>query len=186
MYVVYNWLIGGSPDNRVNLYAMKTTNGTDWTNLQGDALTLPLVQDSNQTKVFASAGYVYLKDLKIVNNWLKVLFTESNSADPTKGSRTLKEWSEFKGLNKSYKVEDTSHNYNGAAYIGKHIVTTNSDRNMIGGDIVLRDEEGEIYRDNTENCAYIRKVINSNKKAVASCDNFHLNNTASHYILTLD
>jgi len=145
MYVVYNWLIDGHPDNRVNLYVMKTTNGTDWTNLQGEALTLPLVQDSNQTKIFTSAGYTYLKDLKVVNNWLKVLFTESDSADPTKGTRTLKEWSEFKGLNKSYKVEDTGHNYNGAAYIGKHIVTTNSDRNMIGGDIALRDEEGEVF-----------------------------------------
>ena len=181
MYVVYNWLIDGHPDNRVKLYAIKTTDGISWTNLDGKPLILPLPENSQDAIIFAGQGYTYLKDLKF-DGKLNVLFTESSSADPTKGVRYLKEWKqgEFPKT-----IEKTNHNYSGAAYVGQYIITTNSDRNMIGGDIVVYQDYREIYRDDSQNCAYVRKVMNSRSDAVVSCDNFHSDGKASHYLIKI-
>ena len=164
---------------------MKTIDGINWTTIKGLPLTLPVENDSDKTLIYKSDGFTYLKDLKRPVSDLSILFTESNSFDPTTGARTLKEWVEFKDNMRAYKVEDTNHNYSGASYIGNYIVTTKSDRNMIGGDIILRDyDNGVIDSVDNGNCAYVRKVINSNDKGVVSCDDF--NGNSGHYILTID
>jgi hypothetical protein len=129
--------------------------------------------------VYESEGYIYLKDITDG----KVLFTESTDYDPTKGTRIVKEWS-VDGIK---SITETNHNYNAGAYVGGNILVTQDGlKGWVGGDIVLYQDYTEIARDNSSNCNYVRKVINSDDKAVVSCDNFHLNESASHYILTID
>ena len=181
MYVVYNLLVDGHPDNRVNLYLMKTSNGIDWVTYDGKPLSLPLEPDSKETLIYKSEGYTYLKDLD-VDDGLKILFTESSDFDPTIGSMFTKEWS-----NSELKtISQVNHNYNAGAYIGDNIVLTQDGSDWIGGDIVVYNDYKEVARDTSDNCAYVRKVINSGNMGVVSCDHFHLNESASHYMLTLD
>jgi len=183
LYLAYNQLVDGKPDNRINLYVIKTNDGINWTNLSGKALTLPLSPHNDDALVYESSGYVYLKDITVGDFGLKILFTESTDYDPTKGIRIVKEWTPT-GMT---SITETNHNYNAGAYVGGNIlITQDGIKGWTGGDIVLYRNYVEIARDNSSNCNYIRKVINSNDKAVVSCDNFHLDGTASHYILTID
>ena len=182
LYVAYNLLIDGHPDNRINLYLIKTSDGINWTNINNKALELPLEPHSIDALVYESDDYVYLKDITF-NDGLKILFTESTDFDPTIGERFTKEWT-VDGIK---TITETNHNYNAGAYVGVNIlITQDGTKGWIGGDIVLYENYVETARDKADNCAYVRKVINSNDKAVVSCDNFHLNDSASHYILTVD
>jgi len=182
LYLAYNQLVNGKPDNRINLYVIKTNDGANWTNIDGKALELPLLTHNEDAMVYESTGYIYLKDIT-VNDGLKILVTESTDYDPTIGTRTVKEWS----VNGVRDITETNHNYNAGAYVGGNIlVTQDGIKGWTGGDIVLYKNYIKIARDNSSNCNYIRKVINSDDKAVVSCDNFHLNESASHYILTID
>lgn len=182
MYIAYNLLVGGHPDNRINLYSIKTNDGVNWLTLDNKGLDLPLDPHNDDALIYESEGYVYLKDIS-VNDGLKILFTESTDFDPTIGEKVVKEF-KVDGIR---DVASTNHNYNGAAYVGDNIILTNGDNNgWIGGDIILYENYIETTRDSSSNCSYARKVINSNNKAVISCDNFHLNESASHYILTVD
>lgn len=186
LYVVYNWLVEGNADDRVNLYAVKTSDGVNWANINGKPVSLPLAENDEDAIIYYSHGrYTYLKDLTFTGT-LRVLFTESDSVDPTKGRRVLKEWERGHEPFTAKHIETTGHNYNGAAYLQEYIITTNSDRNMIGGDIVLYQDYREVSRKNDMNCAYVRKVIGSPDKAVVSCDNFHTEEAAGHYLITLD
>jgi len=179
LYLAYNQLVDGKPDNRINIYLIKTVDGINWTNINNKALELPLLTHNDDTLIYESEGYVYLKDI----THGKVLFTESTDYDPTIGTRIVKEWS-VDGIR---DITETNHNYNAGAYVGGNILVTQDGlKGWAGGDIVLYENYIEIARDNSSNCNYIRKVINSDDKAVVSCDNFHLNESASHYILTVD
>jgi len=182
MYMAYNLLVDGHPDNRINLYLIKTSDGVNWTTLDNKPLILPLAQHNEDAMIYESTGYVYLKDIS-VDDGLKILFTESTDYDPTIGERVVKEFR----VDSIRDIASTNHNYNGAAYVGENIILTNGENNgWIGGDIILYENYIETTRDSSGNCSYVRKVINKSDKAVISCDNFHLNNSASHYILTVD
>lgn len=182
LYLAYNQLVEGKPDNRINLYLIKTVDGINWTNKDNKPLNLPLLTHDTNALIYESEGYIYLKDIT-VNDGVKILFTESTDFDPTKGSRVVKEWND--GLNKS--ISETNHNYNAGAYVGGNIlITQNGNKSWTGGDIVLYKNHIEIERDSSGNCNYVRKVIDSVNEAVVSCDNYHLNDSSSHYILTVD
>jgi hypothetical protein len=181
-YMAYNQLVNGHPDTRINLYMMKTKDGVNWTTLDDRPLTVPLETHNEDAMIYQSMGNVYLKDIT-VDDSVKILFTESTSSDPTQGQRFVKEWKD----GQIRTITETNHNYNAGAYIGENIlVTQDGIEGWTGGDIVLYENYVETQRDNTSNCNYIRKVVNSEDKAVVSCDNYHLEEAASHYILSLD
>lgn len=183
MYVVYNSYEGEHPDYRVNLYALKTNDGINWTTLDNAAVTLPLEPFDTIAQVYDTEGYGYLKDLKVDDKGLNILFTDSDGKDPTQGKRFTKEWTKD-GVR---VIAETNHNYNGAAYIGDNIIHAQDGQfGRAGGDLVLYKDYKEVDRDSSDSCTYVRKVVNSDNEAVVSCVNYHLTGTGTHHILTVD
>jgi len=178
LYLAYNQLVDARPDNRINLYLMKTDNGVDWFTIDNKPLELPLAPHSDDTLIYESNGYVYMKD---ITDGVKISFVESSDFDPTKGERLIKEWhnGEIKTIN------ETNHNYNSSSYFGEYTITTqDGTAGYGGGDMVLYSDGLEIFRDNTCNWNYVRKAINNTKAGVVSCG--FSGGTGQHYILRLD
>lgn len=178
LYVAYNLLVDGKPDNRINLYLVKTKNGIDWFNYSDKKLTLPLIPNDYDAIIYESSGYIYLKD---ITNGVKISFVESSDFDPSKGSRCSKQWDDKVVT----EISETNHNYNSVSYFGDHIVTTQDGVDSYGGgDIVMYSGGNEIYRDNTCNWNYVRKAINNNNTGVVSCG--VSGGKGQHYILKLE
>jgi len=178
LYIAYNLLIDGKPDNRVNLYLIKTKNGIDWLNIGGKRLNLPLEQHDDDALIYESTGFVYMKD---ITDGVRISFIESTDFDPTKGERRAKEWSD--GVVSD--ISEVNHNYNSVSYIGDYIITTQDGLfGLGGGDMVLYSDGVEAYRDNSCNWNYVRKAVNSNKAAVVSCG--LSGGVGGHYLLRLD
>lgn len=158
LYVAYNELVKGSPDNRINLNIMKTLDGTNWTSIDNKKIILPIKKEDKSTLVYESDGKIYLKDLTVDSEGLKVLFTEASHTDPTKGERFVKQWKN----NEIKTITETNHNYNAGAYIGENILLVKDGiKGWTGGYIVLYENYIETQRNSESNCNYIRKVVNS-------------------------
>lgn len=179
LYLAYNQLIEGKPDQRINLYMIKTVDGVNWTSIDGKDLELPLLTHDEDALIYESEGYVYLKDIK----GSSVLFVESSDYDPTQGQRFIKEWT----VDGVKTIAETNHNYNGAAYMGEYILTSeNGVSGWGGGDMVLYKDYKEVSRNSDMNCHYPRKVIGNDLKGVASCGQYNVEKISGHYIISLE
>tara|TARA_R100001594_G_scaffold1048_2_gene4353 strand:+ start:8259 stop:9560 length:1302 start_codon:yes stop_codon:yes gene_type:complete len=176
LYTAYNYHIKNKADWRVNLHVLKTTDGSTWTNLDGEVMELPVYGNSESTLVFDSGdNYVYLKDIIVDKEGkLRVLYTESTSYDPTVGSRYIKEFVEGQG---SKIITPVGHNYNSGSYFqGEDLyigVGTFGIDNYSGGDLSLYKltEKGytiESKLSDGSNWSYLRPVKNGGLKGVVS------------------
>lgn len=192
VYVAYNWLEDASPEKRYNLYMIKTNNGVNWYTIENKPVTLPLEQDDDVAKIYDSKpNLVYLKDITAFNG-VNVLFVESNSQDPTQGERHLKSINNKKQIT---TITDTNHNYSAAAYINHNdnlLVLANGNNNVpyVGGDINLYEyKTGEyVYKTKLSgaNYSYIRKVFNTDSKAVAGEGYSDAFNGSSHVVVEIE
>jgi hypothetical protein len=177
LWLAYNHLINANADNRVNLYLIKTKDGGNWVNVDNKPLELPLEPHSDESLIYESDGYVYLKDIQDG----KISFVESSDFDPTVGNRHIKEWDN--GEIKT--ISETNHNYNSSSYFGEYIITTQDGvAGFGGGDMVLYYNGAEVFRDNSNNWNYVRKAVNNKKTGVVSSG--FSGGTGQHYILKLD
>lgn len=145
-------------NHRINLYYMRSANGCDWQNARGEALELPLVTDSDETRVYQGDEFIYLKDVKIVNGVPWALVAKSNSWDPTTGQRELYEIDAYG--NEKY-ITEQNHNYDGAAYFGPYVAAVKGKEfARPGGDIHYYKEGVHIGLHESRGTAnYPRKVI---------------------------
>lgn len=181
-YIVYNWLKEGSPSKRHNLYGLKTKNGKDWTTFDDKPVSLPVSEDYQDARILYSGDWqIFLKDITYDSDGIKVMYTNSNSVDPTKGYRSLREL-RWNGTSKF--IKEVNHNYGGGAYVGRFILFTNGNEPTTGADLILLQDYHEIDRVSDMRCAYVRKVRGSDNKAVVSCDDY--NGNAGHYLLTIE
>ncbi|QTH72254.1 hypothetical protein [Pseudoalteromonas xiamenensis] len=188
-YVAYNYHPNFNLDRRANIHVIRsnTLNPTVWYNIKGEKLTLPLLENDPRTLVYnseAKGTYIYMKDIvaeeKGTAGGVRILFTESTSFDPTKGSRYVKDMN-IKSANNIQinTLTATNHNYSAATYLtdkwGWHVqgalVNGNNGKPYFGGDInYFSDTRTGWKLDNTTkgNFTYIRKVRGSGYKAVGS------------------
>ena len=134
LHTFYNWHPLGNVDNRVNIYYMYSINGCDWFNQHNEKLDLPLEENDSRTLVYSSDRNIYLKDIDVDDKPL-VLFTESDSHDPTLGSRELYL---LKLGNQPEFVTTINHNYSTGFYQDGYIITpTTGEFGLAGGDLEL-------------------------------------------------
>lgn len=173
VYTFFNYLKNASADSRYNLFALKTSDGVNWTNLNGDPITLPVEQNDESILVYETESkntYVYLKDTFYDENGVRFLFTESDSSDPTTGTRTLKEYRN----NEVHVVSETNHNYSSGAYVRLNdktyiIANTNDGSQYLGGmATILNGEDYSVIDVLTDNSySYIRRIHGIDGLAVA-------------------
>lgn len=163
LHLFYNLHKNGDLNNRGGIYYMRSTNGVDWQNRNGDALALPLEPDSDLTRVSPHNGTLtYLKDMKVVNSIPTLLYAKSTTWNPTTGTREL--WEIDADGNETY-VTSQNHNYDGATYFGnnQHIIAAvkGKDFGYVGGDIHFYYNGNEIggIHDGKAN-SYPRKILN--------------------------
>lgn len=113
IHTVYNYHPGGNVDKRTNLYYMYSDDGFIWKNKDDEVLELPLEPDSDLTRIYQSDGFIYLKDIGMKLNKPMILFTESDSFDPTTGTRNLYLMSPDE---EPLWINETGHNYNTGYY----------------------------------------------------------------------
>lgn len=163
IHIFYNLHKNGDLNNRGGVYYMRSPDGVNWQNRNGVALALPLVPDSDLTRVLAHDGTLtYLKDMKVVDGNPVLLFARSTTWNPLQGCRQLLEV-DLHG-NQTY-VTNQNHNYDGATYLGnnQHIIAAVKGRDFgyAGGDIHFYhngSEIGGIYNGKANN--YPRKILN--------------------------
>lgn len=163
IHMFYNWHKNDDLDNRGGIYYMRSSNGINWQNKSGQALNLPVIPDSSETRITPHDGtLIYLKDMKIVNGLPILLYSKSTSALPGVGTREL--WQIDVYGNEDY-ITNQEHNYDGATYFGhsQHIIAAvkGRDAGYAGGDISFMyngAEIGGIFNGQANN--YPRKVIN--------------------------
>lgn len=164
------------------IHLIKTNDGVNWTNINDDELTLPLSESNDETLIYNSGKFVTLTDITFDDD-LKILFVESDTENSDDGNISIKEWYN----NNTLKITDTNHNQNSAAYFNGNIVTIqDGEAGIPGGDIVIYEKYVEKFRDDSTNCNYFRKAINSTEKSVVSCSPTSLNESSSHYIVNGD
>lgn len=188
VYVAFNWLKNGSPEERYNLYVIKTSDGINWKNVNNQTVTLPLEQDDATAKVYQTEpNLVYLKDITY-HIGPHVLFTESSNEDPTQGQRTLKSWWSLSET-PPIKVTETNHNYSAGAYVkydNNLWVLANPDSGVhyLGGDINLYKMYSTAFslKDTFSgaNYSYIRKVYGIDGLAVAGEGESDVYNVSQH------
>lgn len=189
-YTAFNYHPNNDLDKRSNIHIAKNYYGnSNWYNLEGELLTLPLAENDPRTLVYnseAQGTYIYLKDIvgeEVGLGSVRVLFTESTSADPTQGTRETKELSYFSENNINfYSFGTVNHNYSAATYLtgrfAQHtkyvLVNGNNGIPYFGGDIKVFKKDfylGWTYQTATSdnnNYSYVRRVRGAEKKAVAS------------------
>lgn len=191
LYVFYNYLVEGKPDERINLYAIKTNDGFNWTTLDDRELSTPISYLDNRPMVHESEGYVYLKDLTVFNGRPRFLFVESTSFDPTQGTRQLKEFVQGQVTD----IYPSHHNYSSAAYIHKngelYVIANNEGQPYYnGGGLSLMKLVNGSYKQveqlNDGNYNYIRKVFNTSAMAVSGLGESDVYLTSEHVIINLD
>tara|TARA_R110000823_G_scaffold310475_1_gene435408 strand:+ start:942 stop:2183 length:1242 start_codon:yes stop_codon:yes gene_type:complete len=148
-------------NHRINLYYMRSANGCDWQNINGEALSLPLDTDSDKTRVYKGDEFIYLKDIKVVNGVPRALVAKSTTWNPTTGTRELYEIDSYG--NETY-ITNQNHNYDGAAYFGNNsqfiVAVKSRDFGYTGGAMFFYhkgEEIGGISNGNADN--YPRKII---------------------------
>jgi hypothetical protein len=162
IHVFSNWHKNGDLNNRGGVYYMRSANGCNWQDANGNALTLPLEPDSNETRVKAHNGeMIYLKDVKVDERGPVLLFAKSTTWNPTQGTRELYEIDSYG--NETY-ITNQNHNYDGAAYFGNNsqfiVAVKSRDFGYTGGAMFFYhkgEEIGGISNGNADN--YPRKIV---------------------------
>ena len=113
LHTVYNFHPGGNVDQRTGLYYMYSDDGCTWFNKAGQVLELPVEPDSDLTRILKTDKFIYLKDIGMKGLDPRILYTESDSFDPTVGTRELFLTS-IDGP--PILVNKTGHNYNVGYY----------------------------------------------------------------------
>lgn len=193
--VASNTLLDSSPDKRVNLSVICTEGGQDLWKLSDNSLvTFNDPSDPLETKriVYETASkgsFIYLKDIISVTGKMRVLFTESTSDDPTKGTRYLKEWIQGEGV---YTITEMGHNYSTGAYIKKdrrlYIVAAKSavPYYMSGYLSLYNTDYEEIDTLSDGEYSFIKRVRYGNGEAVMSRGQSDLASRGEHYNLMLE
>lgn len=187
--VASNTLVNGSPDNRVNLSFICTedTSG-EWYTLD-ERVNFDKEDETNRI-VFNSEGkFVYLKDIISYKGLFRVMFTLSNTDDPTSGSRELCEWVEGSSVQ---CITSVGHNYSAGAYTIKDgelflVVGRSAVEYYLSGSLDLYKVKGSSYHlestlsDNEY--SYIRRVRNEEGSFVGSVGQSDLQRRGEHYLL---
>lgn len=142
IHMAYNYHFNGNLDARVNLYYMWSPDGEKWFNYHGEALALPVAENSNKTAIsFDYHKFNYLKDISFVDGEIQALVVQSNSSDPTKGSRELVK---FTMDGESKLITNIGHNYDGAQFWNDSIIAVKNNRHSYaGGDLFQYSLSGE-------------------------------------------
>jgi len=157
VHLAYNWHEDDNLDKRTNVYYMKSRDGYTWFNKDDEKLTLPLLPDDNKTLIHDTGGYVYMKDIEVIDGEVKILAVVSSSFYPDEGSRYLNCF----GLNSSVQICEVGHNYNTGGFVDGYIVTpTIGEFGYCGGDIEVFDIDGthQLKCGFSYKYNYIRKV----------------------------
>lgn len=188
--IASNTLIGGNPDNRVNLSVICTEGGQDNWSLSNNTLI-----DENSTtesdrivyNTETEGTFVYLKDIIATAGTFRVLFTESTSSDPTKGIRHLKEWVQGAGVS---TITEVGHNYSAGAYLKKNgnlyiVAGKSNSTGYLSGDLELYDDSYSLIDTLKGDFSYVRRVVGTDGKAVMSSGTSDYATRGKHYTLTL-
>lgn len=182
--VARNLLIDSSPDIRVGVRVMCTTNGTTWRNMNGDFLNVPVDFDG-ESVVYSSYRddweekhdyyYAYLKDIYYYNGKWRVLFTKSDSDDPTEGKRYLVEWveGETKNDRSPNVITEVGHNYSAGAYLEKdgklYIVAGKSNTPYyLSGNLELYTTDYQLVDTLEGEFSYVRRTFKTDGHATLS------------------
>lgn len=178
LYSVYDYHPDSNVDKRTNISIIKSEDyGTTWTNLAGKPLELPLVTDDKDALVYdaeALGKYVYLKDVIVDKEGkLRISFVESDSGDPTTGTRYNKEWVDGEVIT----LGATTHNFNSGVYLEDkddlYLVTTGMGIcGYSGGSLELhrQTDEGWVLEDTVDdyNYSFARRTLGGNLTGVVS------------------
>jgi hypothetical protein len=187
-----NWLKSANPEERRNIYLLKTKDGVNWTNIDNEPLTLPLSPNDSRALVYESdsrGNNIYLKDITY-RLGVRILFTEATTNDPTQGSRTVKEyWEDEKQI---FEVGDTNHNYSSAAYVeyrGNLYIAFNpyDAHPYMGGSVNFNKVYlgGNSFKTSIDdgNYSYVRKVYGVDGKLVAGKGESDMHVNSEHVLI---
>lgn len=188
--VASNTLINSSPDNRVNLSVICTHDSFNaWTLHDNSYLDMSNKDESNRIvyNTESKGTFVYLKDIIATAGTFRVLFTESTSSDPTKGTRHLKEWVQGVGVS---TITEVGHNYSAGAYLKKNgnlyiVAGKSNSTGYLSGDLELYDDSYSLIDTLQGDFSYVRRVVGTDGKAVMSSGASDYATRGKHYILTL-
>ncbi len=186
VFTAFNYHPGGNVDRRTNLYYIETKDfGTTWTNVQGEALTLPLSDPINPALVREyekESRLVYIHDVDLDSQGHPViLYTTAASYKPgpegDPRSWTIAHWDGT--IWQFSEITRGNHNYStGALYIEGDVwrVIGPTERGPqpigAGGEIAIwkSDDEGKSWqkvRDVTRGSAfnhnYVRRPVNAHE-----------------------
>ena len=164
IHLFYNYHFAGNLDARVNRYYMWSPDGIAWFNRHGEALELPVDENSQETAIsFDYHKFNYLKDLKFIDGEIQALVVQSDSNDPMEGSRQLVK---ITMDGKSEVITNMGHNYDGAQFWNDTIIAVKNNKHSYAGGALfqysLRGEYIGTYR-NDGGANYPVAVKNSNK-----------------------
>ena len=142
IHMVYNYHFAGNLDARVNLYYMWSPDGIAWFNRHGEALSLPVKENSNLTAIsFDYHKFNYLKDLEFIDGEIQALVVQSDSGDPMKGNRQLLK---FTMDGESKVITNMGHSYDGAQFWNDTIIAVkNNKHSYAGGALFQYSLDGE-------------------------------------------
>lgn len=189
--VASNTLLGGSPENRVNLSVICTEYGQDTWKTTDNKLIDFNSQDESNRIVYNTQNlgtYVYLKDMIAVAGKMRVLFTETDSTDPTTGTRWLSEWIQGEGVS---KIAQVGHNYSAGAYLKKNgklfiVAGVSNSTGYLSGSLELYDTDYTLIDTAQGDYSYVRRVRYGDGEAVLSEGASDINTGGRHYTLKLD
>lgn len=197
--VASNRLINGDPDNRQDVYLLCTGDGTSWYDQRGESVNLPLNTYNWHAKIFDSMDnsaiddkqfLTYLKDIYKFNGKWRVLFTRSESADPTKGERWLVEWVEGDYQLHPREITKVGHNYSAGAYIEKDgqlyiVVGKSNSTGYLSGSLELYDTDYTLFDTLQGDYSYARRVRGADGKAVMSQGASDIKVRGKHFTLEI-
>ena len=175
IHMVYNWHEDKNLDKRRHIFYMTSKDGCVWTDKNDNILTLPLSEFDQQTLLYESPYYAYLKDIQVIDGELNILTVFSDSFYPDEGSRQLYNLT----LNTKTLITNIGHNYNTGGYVNGYIVTpVNGQFGYAGGDIEVFNLNGtrQLKAGFSYQYNYCRKVFNGRgcyvSEAVSSSINY--------------
>lgn len=168
LHMAYNWHEGSDVDNRKNIYYMKTKDGCNWYNKDGEHLALPLEENSTKTLISATEGLVYMNDIDIIDGVVRILTVQSTSSAPSQGGAREVIVTSIKEVIEDTFITYTGHNYNSGNFVDGSVVVPVTGSNAIyqrkgyaGGDVGVFSITGNLsalggykYQYN-----YIKKVV---------------------------
>jgi len=161
LHLAYNWHEDDDLDKRTNVYYMKSRDGYTWFNRWDEKINLPLSPDDSKTLIHNVSGYVYMKDIEVIDGEVKILAVVSDSFYPDEGQRFLHCF----GVNSSFMICEVGHNYNSGGFVDGYILTpTIGESGYCAGDLEVFDLDGthQLKCNFSYKYNYVRKVVNGN------------------------